>query len=153
MKLRPEAKESLLKEVQKYPARKYLKCPRIKSLRIAMILATAGNPHRFRTKRQYWAYTGLAVETKSSDDYEMIHGIIRRKKKMPLTRGLNRNYSRRLDLTSSDIVWQTSKMKSLQTYSQLLRTSDSDFAICQASARFVVQYREFRVHFLPSTII
>lgn len=52
--------------------------------------------HRFRTKRQYWAYSGLAVETKSSDDYEVVNGRIRRKHKAPLTRGLNRNYSRRL---------------------------------------------------------
>jgi transposase len=96
MKLRPEAKASLLNEIRKYPERKYLRCPGIKSLRIAMILSTAATPHRFRTKRQYWAYAGLAVETKSSDDYELFQGRIRRKRKPPLTRGLNRNFSRRL---------------------------------------------------------
>jgi transposase len=96
MQLRRQAKDSLLQELRNYSARKYLRCPGIKSLRIAMILATAGNPHRFRTKRQYWTYSGLAVETKSSDDYEIINGRIRRKRKFPLTRGLNRNYSRRL---------------------------------------------------------
>jgi hypothetical protein len=49
MKLRPEAKASLLTEIRKYPQRNYLRCPGIKSLRIAMILATVGTPYRFRT--------------------------------------------------------------------------------------------------------
>jgi transposase len=96
MKLRAQAKESLIKEIKKYPARKYLRCPGVKALRTAMILSTVGNPHRFRTKRQYWAYCGMAVVTKSSDDYEIIQGRIWRKKKAPLTRGLNRNFSRRM---------------------------------------------------------
>lgn len=47
MKLRPQAKESLLQAVRKYPARKYLRCPGIKSLGIAMILSTAGTPIAF----------------------------------------------------------------------------------------------------------
>jgi transposase len=45
--------------------------PRIGPIRAAQIVASAGTPHRFRTKRQFWSYSGLAVVTHTSAEYEM----------------------------------------------------------------------------------
>ena len=70
--------------------------PGIGSIRTAQILATAITPGRFRSKRQFWAYCGLAVVTRSSSDYEWINGVVRRKRKPLQTRGLNQNHNRTL---------------------------------------------------------
>jgi transposase len=43
-------------------------------IRIAQILAKVASPHRFRTKRQFWAYCGLAVVTRSIADYHFVEG-------------------------------------------------------------------------------
>jgi hypothetical protein len=50
-------------------------------------------PWRFRTKRNLWAYAGLAVVTHSSADYLIVSGRPVRRCRPPLTRGLNRNYN------------------------------------------------------------
>lgn len=68
--------------------------PGIGAIRTAQILATAMTPQRFRGKRQFWPYCGLAVVTRSSSDYEWVNGGPRRKRKPIQTRGLNQNYNR-----------------------------------------------------------
>jgi transposase len=68
--------------------------PGIGAIRSAQILATAITPHRFRGKRQFWPYCGLAVVTRSSSDYEWVDGQTRRKRKPIQTRGLNQNHNR-----------------------------------------------------------
>ena len=60
---------------------------------MAEILAVMATPWRFRTKRQAWPYVGLAVVTRSSADQEFDDGKLRRRKRAPLTRGLNRNHN------------------------------------------------------------
>ena len=51
-------------------------------------------PWRFRTKRNLWAYAGLAVVTRSSSDHEFVAGTPVHRRRAPLTRGLNRNHNR-----------------------------------------------------------
>lgn len=68
--------------------------PGIGAIRTAQILATAITPHRFRGKRQFWPYCGLAVVTRTSSDYEWVNGRTRRKRKPIQTRGLNQNHNR-----------------------------------------------------------
>jgi transposase len=68
--------------------------PGIGRIRAAQILATAITPHRFRGKRQFWPYCGLAVVTRSSGDYEWAENGTRRKRKPIQTRGLNPNHNR-----------------------------------------------------------
>jgi len=65
--------------------------PGIGEVRAAQIVATVITPHRFRTKRQFWSYCGLAVVTRSSSDWEQNQngGWVRRQR--PLPRGLNHN--------------------------------------------------------------
>jgi transposase len=95
--LAEEAEKDILKEARKHAAIKILKSvPGIGPLRAAIILGIAVTPHRFPTIKQFWNYCGLAVRSKITGEYEMVEGRIHRKKKQPLIRGLNRNYSRAL---------------------------------------------------------
>ncbi|HXN22754.1 MAG TPA: transposase [Candidatus Dormibacteraeota bacterium] len=48
-------------------------------------------PHRFRTKRQLWSYSGLGIETHSSADHRRVDGQLERAKKQISIRGLNRH--------------------------------------------------------------
>jgi transposase len=41
-------------------------------------VALLQTPHRFRSKRQLWAYSGLALETRSSAEYRYVEGQIQR---------------------------------------------------------------------------
>jgi hypothetical protein len=51
------------------------------------------NPHRFRTKRQLWAYSGLALETRISAEYCYVQGQLRRSEKLISIRGLNKDHN------------------------------------------------------------
>lgn len=96
--LREAAEKDLVTEARKHRAdMKVLKSlPGIGPLRAAVILGVAGTPHRFRTRRQFWTYIGLAVVTRMTGEYELINGQVVRSKKQALVRGLNRNYNRAL---------------------------------------------------------
>jgi hypothetical protein len=52
-----------------------------------VLLGILQTPHRFRTKRQLWTYSGLGIEIHSSADHEMEKGQLRRKKKPVEIRG------------------------------------------------------------------
>jgi transposase len=95
--LRREAKKARLKESGRHPAYPTLKqIPVLGPIRIAQILAKVASPHRFRTKRQFWAYCGLAVVTRSSADYQFREGKAEKRKRPPMTRGLNPNFNHQL---------------------------------------------------------
>jgi hypothetical protein len=57
----------------------------------AHLLGILQTPHRFRTKRQLWTYSGLAIETHSSADHRRVNGQLQPAKKQVLVRGLNQN--------------------------------------------------------------
>src|SRR5215472_2758255 len=59
----------------------------------ALAVALIQTPHRFRSKRQLWAYSGLGLETRDSGEYHYVHGQVRRRKKQPTIRGLNKDYN------------------------------------------------------------
>jgi len=93
--LRPKAKAAMIAEARRDPAWVVLQTvPFFGDVRVSLLLATAQTPWRFRTKRNLWAYAGLAVVTKTSAEYEFVAGRPVRRKRSPLTRGLNRNYNR-----------------------------------------------------------
>ncbi|MGO8810515.1 MAG: hypothetical protein ACLQJF_13700 [Candidatus Sulfotelmatobacter sp.] len=50
-------------------------------------------PHRFRSKRQLWTYSGLGIETHDSAQYSFVRGQLQRSKKPQQVRGLNRNHN------------------------------------------------------------
>lgn len=91
--LRPKAKAAMIAEARRQPGWKILRSvPFLGPVRVAEILAIMATPWRFRTKRQAWPYVGLAVVTRSSADQEFAGASLRRRKRAPLTRGLNRNH-------------------------------------------------------------
>jgi hypothetical protein len=93
--LRREAKAAMITEASRDPAWTLLRSiPYLGPVRVALVLATLKTPWRFRTKRQLWGYAGLGVVTQSSSDHEFIDGRAVRRKRKPLTRGLNKNHNR-----------------------------------------------------------
>jgi transposase len=70
--------------------------PYIGPLRAALLIALLQTPQRFRTKRQLWAYCGLALRTRSSADYRLKAGQLQRSPKPPALRGLNENHNHEL---------------------------------------------------------
>src|SRR5690242_15067870 len=91
--LRQQVRRDLLAESKKHPAWKRLcQIPSLGPIRAAVLLGILQTPHRFRTKRQLWTYSGLGIETHSSADHENVKGQLQRKKKRHVeVRGLNRN--------------------------------------------------------------
>lgn len=93
--LRPQAKAAMVAEARRDPAWPVLgSLPFFGPVRVALLLATMKTPWRFRTKRHLWAYAGFAVVTKSSAEYGWEAGRPVRRRRAPLTRGLNRNHNR-----------------------------------------------------------
>jgi len=92
--VRQEARRDLLRESRKHPAVKLLRqIPSIGPIRAAMLVALLQTPHRFRTKRQLWAYSGFAVETHDSGEYRYVRGKLQRNRERMTVRGLNDNHN------------------------------------------------------------
>jgi transposase len=92
--LRHKAKLSMLREARRQAAYRWLmSVPRLGPVSVAQLLAIIGSPHRFRSKRQFWTYVGLAVVTRTSADQEVVNGVLRRSRRPVATRGLNRNHN------------------------------------------------------------
>jgi transposase len=92
--LRQEVRRDLLAESKKHDATKLLRqIPSIGPIRAALLIALIQTPHRFRTKRQLWAYCGLALKTSTSGEYRILQGQLKRSKKLLAIRGLNANHN------------------------------------------------------------
>jgi hypothetical protein len=92
--LRQQARRELLAESRKHSAVKLLRqIPSIGPIRAALLVALLQTPYRFRTKRQLWAYIGLALQTHTSGEYRFEGGQLKRSKKVLAIRGLNRNHN------------------------------------------------------------
>jgi transposase len=92
--LRREARRDLLTESTHHKATKRLRqIPSIGPIRAALLIAILQTPHRFRTKRQLWTYSGFGIETHDSGEHRYVDGELRRSKKKVSGRGLNRNYN------------------------------------------------------------
>jgi transposase len=95
--LRRQARRELIVECRKHAAAKWLQSvPFLGPLRAAVLIGRVQTPHRFRTKRQFWTYCGLALETRDSGEYRVIDGQVERRKKPVLIRGLNWNHNHEL---------------------------------------------------------
>jgi transposase len=95
--LRREAKRAMLQESRTHPAVNLLRTiPQLGPVRSAILVAIVDTPYRFRTRRQLWSYSGLAVVTHMSAEYEIKEGRAVRRRKAIATRGLNRNCNRSL---------------------------------------------------------
>jgi transposase len=95
--VRLQARRELLRESQKHAAVKLLRqIPAIGPIRSALLVALLQTPHRFRTKRQLWAYSGFAVETHDSGEYRNVRGKLQRNRERMTVRGLNDNHNKDL---------------------------------------------------------
>lgn len=92
--LRRDVRREFLAESRKHQAVKLLRqIPCIGPLRAALLLALMQTPHRFRSKRQLWTYSGLGIETHDSGEYRYVDGPLQRSKKPQQLRGLNQNHN------------------------------------------------------------
>ena len=92
--LRQGMRRKLLAESRKHPATRLLRqIPSIGPIRAALLVALIQTPNRFRTKRQLWAYCGLALRTYISGEYRFVSGRLKRSKKVLAVRGLNLNHN------------------------------------------------------------
>jgi transposase len=92
--LRQEVRRDLLAEAKKHKPWKLLRLiPGIGPIRAALLMALMQTPHRFRTKRQLWKYSGLGLETHDSAQYDVAEGQLQRSKKPATVRGLNKDHN------------------------------------------------------------
>jgi transposase len=92
--LRQQVRCELLVESQKHPAWKLLcQIPSIGPIRAAVLIGILQTPHRFRTKRQLWTFSGFGIEMHSSADYRYIEGQLQRTNRQVSIRGLNTNHN------------------------------------------------------------
>jgi transposase len=92
--LRQAVRRDLLAESRKQSATKLLRqIPALGPIRVALLIALIQTPYRFRTKRQLWTYSGLAIETRDSAQYRYVAGQLQRSKKPQQLRGLNENHN------------------------------------------------------------
>src|SRR6202166_340469 len=81
--IRREVRRELLTESRKHPAHQLLRqIPTLGPIRVALLIALLQTPHRFRTKRQLWAYAGLALQTRASGEYRFTGGELQHSKRL-----------------------------------------------------------------------
>ena len=91
------ARQKMLRESRQQKASKNLQLiSTLGEISVAELIGTVDTPYRFRSKRQFWTYCGLAVVRHTSSDYRFEQGELQRRRKPGPTRGLNQNYNRRL---------------------------------------------------------
>src|SRR5215471_9622907 len=101
--LRRKVRPELLAESRKHKAAKLLRqIPAIGPIRAARLLGLMQTPHRFRSKRQLWTYSGLGIETRDSAQYRFVRGQLQRAKKPQQIRGLNRNHNHEMKTSSRE---------------------------------------------------
>jgi hypothetical protein len=90
--LKAEAETGMLREFHRHRIARILEtAPGLGPIRVAQMLPIVVTPHRFRTKRQFWAYCGFAVVTRSSSDWVRDQDRWVRTR-VTQTRGLNFNH-------------------------------------------------------------
>jgi transposase len=89
--LREQAEKWLLEEAKTHPIiRTLATAPGMGPIRTAQVVAITANPHRFRTRRQYWSYCGFGIVTRSSSDWVQAKDGRWVRSQVHQTRGLTR---------------------------------------------------------------
>lgn len=125
------ARQQMLRESRRQKSRKVLKqISTLGDISVAQLIATVDTPFRFRSKRQFWTYCGLSVVRRTSADYRFEQGELRRRVKPGPTRGLNRNYNRRLKQVFKTAAQTGSRKGPFKPYYERLiaRGLDSELA-------------------------
>ena len=122
--LKKQAEQWLNEEAQRHTEVARLKgIPGLGAIRAAQIVAVVVTPHRFRSSRQFWSYSGLAVVTRSSADWELRQSKWVRAA-VTKTRGLNRNRQPLLKAifksAATTVIARMTKHPLHQSYQRLL---------------------------------
>jgi transposase len=89
--LRQRAEQWLLEETRAHPIIRTLStAPGMGPIRTAQLVAVVMNPIRFRTRRQFWSYSGLGIVTRSSSDWVRDRSGRWVRSEVQQTRGLSR---------------------------------------------------------------
>ena len=100
-RLRRLARHDLLVESRKHSiSSKLRQIPYVGPSRAARLIALLQTPHRFRTKRQLWAYSGLALEIHTSAEYCYSEGQLRRSNFAEMARRFERRSGSRSSMRS-----------------------------------------------------
>lgn len=91
----------------------------------AMLLAIIGDPERFRSRRQLWAYGGLSILTHETGEYRVRDGIIEKKRAQSRTRGLTPTFNRPLKRVFKQAAITLSRSAWKEYYEQLLSRSSN----------------------------
>src|SRR5262249_3525533 len=122
--MRRQIRCDLIQEARQHAATATLSSvPFVGPIRSALLIARVQTPFRFRGKRPFWAYCGLALETRSSADYRWVEGELRRSKKPVFIRGLNLNHNHDLKNIFKAAATTASSLPGpfLEFYRKLLR--------------------------------
>ena len=104
--LRQAVRRDLLAESRKHGATKLLRqIPYIGPIWAALLIALIQTPYRFRTKRQLWTYSGLAIETRDSAQHRYVAGQLQGSKKPQQVRGLNQNHNHDMKTIFKSVIW------------------------------------------------
>jgi transposase len=125
-----EARKDALREMVRL-ARKH-KCyealrtvPGVGPVFCATLLAIIGDPERFRTRRQLWAYGGLSILTHETGEYRLRDGVIEKKRSQSRTRGLTRAFNRPLKCIFKQAALTLSRTAWKEYYEHLLSRSSN----------------------------
>ena len=96
--IRKRAKAVLLAESRRHKRwiQLFRTIPGFGPIRAAQVLAIVQTPHRFSSRRAFCKYVGLKVEVRSSSDWEVLLNGTFNRRHTNYTRGLTRDFSRRL---------------------------------------------------------
>lgn len=124
--VRAKAEQDLLREARRHPISRLLEtCPGLGPIRVAQLLPIVISPHRFRTKRQFWSYCGLAIVMRSSSDWVRDKDGGWRRAKVAQTRGLNFNHNHTLKCifkgAATTVIAQSDKEPLRRDYERLLK--------------------------------
>jgi transposase len=140
MELVAEAEVWLEEEARACTAVKLLAtAPGIGLIRACQTVAAVLAPHRFRTKRQFWSYCGLAVVNVTSSEWERrpnAEGF--RRKHRSLTRGLNRNRNPLLKDVFKGAAMTVVQRKSQDPLAQNYRRQVEEQGVDPAMARLTL---------------
>ena len=122
---RAEAEKKLVHESHRHPITRVLEtCPGLGPIRVAHLVSIVVSPSRFRTKRQFWSYSGLGVVMRSSSDWVRGEDGRWNRATVQKTRGLNFNHNHRLKPifkgAATTVVAQRKKQPLARQYERLL---------------------------------
>jgi transposase len=94
--LKKSASKQLIAESHRHPISEVLEtCPGLAEVRVALLIPVVVTPHRFRTARQFWSYSGLGIVMRSSSDWTR-DGDRWVRAQVNKTRGLSRSFNHTL---------------------------------------------------------